>query len=44
MLDINLIRDNPEVVEADLKKRGDKEKLKWLKDLIVKDKLYRQLQ
>lgn len=44
MLDINLIRNDPEIIESDLKKRGDKEKLVWLKDLIEKDRLYRQLQ
>ena len=43
MLDINMIRNNMEIVEADLKKRGDKEKLKWLKDIIEKDKQWRQL-
>ncbi|MBD3313475.1 serine--tRNA ligase [Candidatus Woesearchaeota archaeon] len=43
MLDINLIRENPEIVKADLKKRGDKESLKKLKELIEKDKKWRQL-
>lgn len=43
MLDINLIRNNPEVVEKDLRKRGDTEKIKWLNDLIEKDKQWRQL-
>jgi len=43
MLDIKLIRSNPDVVRADLKKRGDKEKQGWLEDLIQKDKEYRQL-
>ncbi|MFO8015592.1 MAG: serine--tRNA ligase [Candidatus Woesearchaeota archaeon] len=42
MLDINLIRDNPEIVENDLKKRGDTEKLKWLRDLREKDSRWRQ--
>ncbi len=44
MLDISLIREKPGIVEADLKKRGDKEKIRWLKDLVRKDKKYRQLQ
>jgi len=43
MLDIKLIRSNPDIVRADLKKRGDKEKQEWLEDLIQKDKEYRQL-
>ncbi|MBU2634321.1 MAG: serine--tRNA ligase [Nanoarchaeota archaeon] len=38
MLDINLIRKNPELVKKDLEKRKDKEKIKWLEDLIQKDK------
>ncbi|MFH1247380.1 MAG: serine--tRNA ligase [Candidatus Micrarchaeota archaeon] len=42
MLDIKLIRKNPEIVESDLKKRGDKEKLGWLSDLVAKDVEYRQ--
>jgi len=41
MLDIKLIRENPKVVEENLKKRGDEEKLKMLEDLIEKDKKYR---
>ena len=43
MLDIKLIRSNPDIVRADLKKRGDTEKQEWLEDLIQKDKEYRQL-
>ncbi len=42
MLDIKLIRKNPEVVEKDLAKRGDKEKQVWLDDLIMQDKGYRE--
>jgi len=41
MLDINLIREKPELVEKDLKKRKDEEKLVWLTDLIKKDKEWR---
>lgn len=41
MLDIKLIRENPKAVEENLKKRGDEEKLKMLKDLIESDKKYR---
>jgi len=43
MLDIKLIRDNPEVVRKNLEKRGDPEKLKLLDDLIRLDKEWRQL-
>ncbi|MEM4218694.1 MAG: serine--tRNA ligase [Candidatus Micrarchaeia archaeon] len=43
MLDIKLIRKNPEIVRADLEKRQDLEKIQWLEDLIEKDKQYREL-
>ncbi|KPV64398.1 MAG: Serine--tRNA ligase [Candidatus Bathyarchaeota archaeon BA2] len=43
MLDIKLIRERPEIVRKDLKKRGDNEKLKMLDDLIKYDKQWRQL-
>src|SRR3989344_5783156 len=43
MLDIKFIRDNPDVVKKDLKKRNDIEKLKWVDDLIKKDEEYRRL-
>jgi len=43
MLDIKLIRENPKIVEENLKKRGDKKKLKLLNDLIKDDKKYREL-
>jgi len=38
MLDINLIRKNPEIVKKDLEKRKDQEKIKWFNDLIKIDK------
>jgi seryl-tRNA synthetase len=41
MLDIKIIRENPQIVEENLKKRGDEEKLKLLKNLIINDKKYR---
>jgi len=41
MLDIKLIRENPEVVKEDLKKRHDKEKQKMLDEVIKKDKKWR---
>ncbi len=43
MLNIRLIRENPETIKKDLKKRGDKEKLVWIDDLVKKDKEYRKL-
>lgn len=43
MLDIRLIRENPKIVEDDLKKRGDESRLKVLRDLIEDDKKYREL-
>lgn len=43
MLDVKIIRKNPEIVKKDLEKRGDKEKLAWLSDLITKDVEYREL-
>ncbi|MGM5484888.1 MAG: serine--tRNA ligase [Nanobdellota archaeon] len=44
MLDINLIRENPETVRKDLRKRKDNEKLAWVDDLLEKDKRKRELQ
>ena len=43
MLDIKFIRENPQIVKKDLKKRNDLEKIKWLEDLIKKDEQYRAL-
>jgi len=43
MIDINIVRENPKLVEASLKKRHDKEKTGWLNDLIEKDKQWRAL-
>ena len=44
MLDINLIRQNPEIIKKNLERRKDNEKLLWIDDLLKKDKLQRQLQ
>lgn len=44
MLDIKLIRENPELVRNNLKKRNDPERLKSLDDLILVDKKWRELQ
>jgi len=43
MLDIRLIRENPEIVRRNLEKRGDKEKLWMLDELIALDKDHRKL-
>jgi len=43
MLDIRLIRENPDVVRRNLEKRGDPEKLKLLDDLMKLDTEWRQL-
>jgi len=43
MLDIKLIREHPEVVRANLEKRGAVEKLKMLDNLIEYDKKWRQM-
>jgi len=43
MLDIKLIRESPEIVENDLKKRGEKGKIELLHDLIRSDKERREL-
>jgi len=37
MLDIKLIRENPEAVKNNLRKRGDNEKLAWIDELIQLD-------
>lgn len=41
MLDIKLVRENPEVIRKDLKKRGDPSKVKVLESLIKNDKDWR---
>jgi len=43
MLELSFVRERPELVEADLHKRGDSERLKWFADLLEKDKLWRTL-
>jgi seryl-tRNA synthetase len=43
MLDIKLIRENPEFVRENLNKRGDPENLKMLDELIYCDKTHRNL-
>ncbi|MFH0752116.1 MAG: serine--tRNA ligase [archaeon] len=43
MIDINILREKPEIIENDLKKRKDKEKLEWLPDLKKLDLQWRKL-
>ncbi|KON32109.1 seryl-tRNA synthetase [miscellaneous Crenarchaeota group-1 archaeon SG8-32-1] len=43
MLDIKLVRENPEIVQNNLQKRGDPEKLEMLNNLINYDKKWRNL-
>jgi seryl-tRNA synthetase len=44
MLDIKLIRDNPEIIRQSLQKRGDEAKIQMLEELIQKDIAWRQSQ
>ena len=44
MLELKFIRNNPEIVRADLRKRGDAEKLAWIDDLLEKDERSRKMQ
>jgi seryl-tRNA synthetase len=41
MLDIKLIRENPELVKANLAKRGNPDAIKMLEELIAVDKEWR---
>ena len=43
MLDIKLIREHPEIVKNDLKKRNELEKIKLVDDLLSYDKNWREL-
>ncbi len=43
MLDIKLVREQPEIVRQNLEKRGDAKKLQMLDDLIKHDHTWRQL-
>ncbi len=42
MLDIKLIREKPELVKKDLKRRRDEEKIKWVDNLLENDRKWRQ--
>jgi len=43
MLDIRFVRSSPDVIRADLRKRGDTEKLGWVDDLLDQDVRARKL-
>jgi len=43
MLDIRFIRSSPEIIKADLEKRGDTEKIGWVDDLLRNDARAREL-
>jgi len=43
MIDIKFLRENPEIVRKDLKKRDDKEKLGWVDEILKQDAEYRKL-
>ncbi len=43
MLDINFVRASPDAIKADLKKRGDIEKFKWVDEIAHMDKEYRSM-
>src|SRR3989338_10782306 len=43
MLDIKLIRENPDIVKEKLKRRHDAEKLKMLEELLKSDKKWREI-
>jgi seryl-tRNA synthetase len=43
MLDIRFVRSSPDIVRADLRKRGDTEKLDWVDNLLAQDVRARKL-
>jgi len=43
MLSLKFVRENPDAIKADLKKRQDKEKLKWVDEVLDLDEKWRQL-
>lgn len=44
MLDINLFRENPDLIKKDLEKRKDTKKIAWVDEIIQLDKKQRELQ
>ena len=43
MLSLRFVRENPSLVKKDLKKRGDKEKLPWIDEILKLDEEWRKL-
>lgn len=43
MIDIKYLRENADVVKADLEKRKDTEKLEWVDEILADDKRYREI-
>ncbi|MDD5254277.1 MAG: serine--tRNA ligase [Candidatus Nanoarchaeia archaeon] len=43
MIDIRIIRESPEIIKESLKKRFKEDKIKWIDEIIEKDKLSRKL-
>ncbi len=43
MLDINLFRENPEIIKKDLEKRKDTKKIAWVDEIIQLDKKQREI-
>lgn len=43
MLDIRFVRESPDIIRADLKKRNDPEKIAWVDDLLKRDARSREL-
>jgi seryl-tRNA synthetase len=44
MLDIRIVRENPEIVKDNLKRRGDLDKISWVDELLENDRTWRSLQ
>lgn len=43
MITLKYVRDNPQIVKADLKKRGDDEKYAWIDEILESDAKWRSL-
>jgi len=44
MLDIRFVRDNPDAVKDNLKRRGEEEKVAWVDELLANDAKWRNIQ
>lgn len=44
MLDIKLVRENPQIVKDSLTRRGDQDKIPWVDELLENDRTWRSLQ